>query len=377
MDNSLELKKRHEDACERAIRAGQWPDAMRAAAQAAEACFTLANRTEGAVQRAYIETGNGWLDVAEKLKSQPPPVKSAPVSPGKSKTGGGDEDEGGDKPEWELQDRPETRFDDIIGMEALKKRIRRYLLKVKNPEEVKRWRMAKRGDGLLLFGPPGTGKTFFAQAVAGELDAAFFDVKGSNLLSKWVGESQKNVARLFTNLRAHERAVLYMDEIDGVLSARGSTGSSVREGVISEFLQAMDGVRSNMKSLLFIGATNLPAVIDAAIISRIGSLIYVPLPDAAMRQAYLERILAQLPDGYDAGIDVAALAARFERCSMRDIRRFGESLADLGISRKLEGGPSKITSQDIQEAWGESGCKPIPEALLQKYERIAQESAGE
>jgi transitional endoplasmic reticulum ATPase len=273
--------------------------------------------------------------------------------------------------------RSKITFNDIVGMEPLKERIRRYLLKARNPDEVGRWKMAKKGGGLLLFGPPGTGKTFFAQAVAGELDAAFFDVKFSNLLSKWGGESQKNVAKLFDELRKQERAVLYMDEIDGVLSARGSTGSSVREGVISEFLQAMDGVRCDMKSLLFIGAINLPATLDRAIVSRISGLIYVPLPDAEMRKAYLERMFRHLPDGAADDIDLDALAGRFERCSMRDMRRFGEALADIGIAGKLGGKSGRIEAADVDRAWRDAGCNPMSQTELAKYEKFAQERAGD
>lgn len=373
MDNALEIKKQQEEACLQAVRAGRWPVAMTAAAKVAESCYRLAQRTDGAVQKAYVETGNGWQAVAKRLKTNPP--KKAPAG-SKTKADGGDEDDAVEN-EWQLQERPDVKFDDIIGMDALKVRIKRYLIKAKNPDEMKRWPMAKKGDGLLLFGPPGTGKTYFAQAVAGELDSAFFDVKGSTLLSKWVGESQKNVAKLFDELKKHERAVLYMDEIDGVLSARGSTGSSVREGVISEFLQSMDGIRSDMKSLLFIGATNLPAIIDPAILSRIGSLVYVPLPDAVTRKAYLARIFKQLPDGHGEGIDLDALAARFERCSMRDIRRFGEALADLGISKKLDSGSGQIAATDVDCAWAEAGCKPVADSLLARFEKIAQEQGGD
>ncbi len=375
MSTLLETKKRHEAACEAAIRGEDWREALRCAARAADAAFALAERTEGDVARSHVEDGEDWLRIAERLKKRPADGEKHGGKGGDSaaRKQSNRDDESDDAGDWQAQGTPEVRFHDIVGMDELKQRIRRYILKAQNPEEVARWKGARSGDGMILFGPPGTGKTFFAKAVATELDAAFFDVKGSNLLSKWVGESQKNVSRLFDELATHERAVLFMDEIDGVLAARGSGSSSVREGVLTEFLSAMDGVRSNMRSLLFIGATNRAVSLDQAILSRVGSLVYVPLPDLAARRAMLEQCFAGLPDGTDESVGLDALARRFEHCSMRDIRRFADILIDLGICRKLEGGPGTVDAELIEQAWTDAAPAPLSEADRKKYERLAKE----
>ncbi|MFT5198502.1 MAG: SpoVK/Ycf46/Vps4 family AAA+-type ATPase [Planctomycetota bacterium] len=371
MNTLLDKKKRYEDECESAVKASDWHNAGRAAARSAEVSFLLAERTEGAIAGAHVKAAEGWLQIADTLKTR---MSHRPArGEGTSGTGARTEPAAGDDAdnEWLVSGVPGITFDDIVGMEPLKQRIRRYMLKVNNPEEVSRWPGARSGDGMILYGPPGTGKTFFAKAVATELDSSFFDVKGSNLLSKWVGESQKNVSRLFDTMSEHERAVLYMDEVDGLLASRGTGSSSVREGVLTEFLQAMDGVRSNMRSLLFIGATNRPVTIDRAILSRVGAMVYVPLPDHAARLALLERLFLTLPDGYASSVDLDHLAVRFERCSMRDISRFSDVLVDLGICRKVETGEGGIGAEDVEQAWGEASPMPMSEHELMKYEKLA------
>lgn len=373
MNTLLEKKKAQEAACERAVTEKNWSAAVRAAARCAEASFLLAERTQGKVAAAHVKTGEAWLQISDQLKKRRQVSGSRGPSGGSGQHARREPAEGeSEESEWLVSGVPGIRFDDIVGMEALKARIRRYMLKVENPDEVARWPGARSGDGMILYGPPGTGKTFFAKAVATELNAAFFDVKGSNLLSKWVGESQKNVTRLFDAMSAHERAVLYMDEVDGLLASRGSGASSVREGVLTEFLQSMDGVRSNMRSLLFIGATNRAVSIDRAILSRVGAMIYVPLPDVEVCKALLGQTLSAMPDGLADDVDLEKLAARFERCSMRDIRRFCDLLVDVGICRKVDSGDGTIGNEQIEQAWQEASPLPMSERELAKYERLAK-----
>ncbi len=374
MDSLLDRKKRFEADCEQYVVKGLFREAAKSAARSAEVSFSLAERTKGRIAEAHLKAGEGWIQIADTLSERAARTGSGRKSGG-LKTGDcrePGEDGESDENDWLVAGVPGIRFDDIVGMDALKSRIRRYMLKVQNPDEVSRWPGARSGDGMILYGPPGTGKTFFAKAVATELDAAFFDVKGSNLLSKWVGESQKNVARLFEAMSGFERAVLYMDEVDGLLASRGTGSSSVREGVLTEFLQSMDGVRSNMRSLLFIGATNRAVSIDRAILSRVGAMIYVPLPDQAARRALLQRVFDTLPDGIGDDLELDELAARFEGCSMRDITRFSDLLVDVGICRKVECGNGCIGAKEVIQAWNEASPMPMSERELQKYERLAQ-----
>lgn len=283
----------------------------------------------------------------------------------REKTGEPDEDD--EKPSWLLRERPNVSFDDIIGLEDLKQRIRRFVVKFKHPDEVAKWKGAKLGDRMLLYGPPGTGKTMFAKAVAKEIDADFYLVKGSNILSKWVGESQKNVHRLFEEVRKSKRAVVFLDEIDGMLSARGGS-SSVRDGVVSEFLQEMEGLSTPNESVLFIGATNLPSELDQAVISRFGAMFYVPLPDYAARLALLQKGFSRFPYGVEPDVSLEQLAQRLEGHSMRAVQGLIYDLNDIGILKSTEGEQHRISNSDIEIAL-KNLPPPLSSRELEKYER--------
>lgn len=145
------------------------------------------------------------------------------------------------------------------------------------PEKAKKWKV-KTGGGVLLYGPPGTGKTYLAEAVAGELDADFFYVKASDIMSKWVGESEKRVAELFKKARESKKAVIFIDEIDALLPKR-TTHSSVMQRVVPQFLAEMDGIDSRNENILLMAATNVPWNIDPAALrpGRFDFKFYIPL----------------------------------------------------------------------------------------------------
>jgi SpoVK/Ycf46/Vps4 family AAA+-type ATPase len=274
------------------------------------------------------------------------------------------------KDSWLLKERPKISFTDIIGLDDLKQRVQRFVIKFKHPEEVAKWKGAKLGDRMILFGPPGTGKTMFAKAVAHDIDADFFLVKGSNVLDKWVGESQKNVARLFEAVRKSKRAVVFLDEIEGMLSKRGSS-STVRDSVVSEFLQEMEGLSSPNTSVLFIGATNLPSELDDAIVSRFGSMFYVPLPDKPARRGLLQRGFANFAYGCDPDVSLDVIADKLEGQSMRSVHRLIDELMDVGILNSAEGKPYRLSNKDVEEAL-KSLPPPMTERELVKYRRMRQ-----
>jgi transitional endoplasmic reticulum ATPase len=169
---------------------------------------------------------------AEKKAGAP---LSSPVS--------GEDTKDGIPKEWTLSEKPKIRFDDIAGLDDVKEQIRlKMILPFTHPEKAKAYKV-KTGGGILLYGPPGTGKTMIAKAVAGELDATFFAIAPSEILNKWVGESEKNIRKLFDAARGCEKAVIFIDEVDSLVpKRRDSEAGGVMQRVVPQILAELDGL---------------------------------------------------------------------------------------------------------------------------------------
>merc|ERR1711997_835484 len=137
--------------------------------------------------------------------------------------------------------------------------------------------------GILLFGHGGTGKSFLAKAVATEADSTFFSVSSADLVSKWLGESEKLVKNLFEMAREKSPAIIFIDEVDSLCSSRSDNESESARRIKTEFLIQMQGVGNDNDGILVLGATNIPWVLDAAIRRRFEKRIYIPLPEAPAR----------------------------------------------------------------------------------------------
>ncbi|CAL9119781.1 unnamed protein product [Musa acuminata var. zebrina] len=229
---------------------------------------------------------------------------------------------------------PAVKWDDVAGLDKAKQTLMEMVILPTKRRDLFTG-LRKPARGLLLFGPPGNGKTMLAKAVASESEATFFNVSASSLTSKWVGEAEKLVRTLFEVAVARQPSVIFMDEIDSVLSARVANENDASRRLKSEFLVQFDGVTSKQNDfVIVIGATNKPQELDDAVLRRLVKRIYIPLPDENVRKlllrnqlkgrAYslpsgdLER-LANITDGY-SGSDLQALC---EEAAMMPIRELG------------------------------------------------------
>ncbi|KAL8114283.1 uncharacterized protein LOC141666653 [Apium graveolens] len=235
---------------------------------------------------------------------------------------------------------PSVKWDDIAGLEKAKQTLlEMVVLPTKRKDIFTGLRRTSRG--LLLFGPPGTGKTMLAKAVASESEATFFNVSASSLTSKWVGEGEKLVRTLFMVAISKKPSVIFIDEIDSIMSTRTSSENEASRRLKSEFLVQFDGVTSNSDDLVIvIGATNKPQELDDAVLRRLVKRIYIPLPDANVRrilfkhklkgQAFslpggdLERLVRET-EGY-SGSDLQALC---QEAAMMPIRELGSKILTI------------------------------------------------
>ncbi|MBC7113576.1 MAG: AAA family ATPase [Candidatus Methanomethyliales bacterium] len=277
-----------------------------------------------------------------------------------------------------IVEKPNVRWEDVCGLEETKKALKEAIIYP-----------SKRPDlfplgfprGILLYGPPGCGKTLTAAAVATEIDAAFYSVDAASIMSKWLGEAEKNVARLFRSAREaamnQGAAIIFIDEIDSLLGVRyNEVGGEVR--VRNQFLKEMDGILDKGKNwpLYVIGATNKPWALDWAFIRRFQKRIYVPVPDFDTRlkiyQLYTQKLVME-------GVDLNEVARLSEGYSGSDIRDICQAVQLRVVSELFESGrisdmkarPRPITMDDFRYVI--SRRKPsITQEMIKAYEVWAE-----
>ena len=263
---------------------------------------------------------------------------------------------------------PNISWDDVGGLDAARDQLREGVeLPLKHPEAFKRLGI-RAAKGFLLYGPPGTGKTLLAKAVARESEANFIATKSSDLLSKWYGESEQQIARLFARARQVAPTVIFLDEIDSLVPARGSGMGEpqVTERVVNTILSEMDGLEE-LNNVVLIGATNRPNLIDPALLrpGRFDELIYVGPPDSNGRAQILKIHTAKMPLAKD--VDLAALAERSDRFTGADledlVRRAGLTALRRGLDEKT------VTMADFEAALKETRAS-VTEEMIEDYAKI-------
>jgi transitional endoplasmic reticulum ATPase len=248
-------------------------------------------------------------------------------------------------------------FADIGGMDALKEKIRLSILYPLQKPEIYAAYGKKVGGGMLLYGPPGCGKTHLARATAGEIGANFYVMSLNEILNMWLGESEKALANLFATARKNSPAIIFIDEVDALGAKRSDIQSASIRSVVSQFLTEMDGIVSNNENLMVLGATNMPWNVDSALRrpGRFDRVLFVPPPDRPAR----EQILAihTRKGKLDGAVNLSDLAGKTENFSGADLSHLVQLATERALSDAIRTGDLRnVTQQDFLAALKE--CQP-------------------
>ncbi len=263
---------------------------------------------------------------------------------------------------------PNVRWEDVGGLDDAQMKLREGVeLPLRAPQSFKRMGI-RPAKGFLLFGPPGTGKTLLAKAVAREAEANFVATKSSDLLSKWYGESEQQVSRLFERARQVAPTVIFIDEIDSLAPARGGGlgEPAVTERVVNTLLAEMDGLE-DMQGVVVMAATNRPNLLDPALLrpGRFDELVYVPVPDTKARLKILGIHTKKMPLAAD--VDLDDLAAKTERFTGADLEDLTRRAGLIALRQSLDA--EIVTSANFAKALEEVRPSVTPE-VEREYEEM-------
>ena len=281
---------------------------------------------------------------------------------------------------------PNVSWDDVGGLEQVKTELRECVqFPVEYPEKYIKFGM-NPSKGVLFYGPPGCGKTLMAKAVASSCNANFISIKGPELLSKWVGQSESNLREIFDKARAASPCVLFFDEIDSVGVSRSSgSGNNVSGNMLNQMLAEMDGMNAK-KNVFVIGATNRPDQLDSALLrpGRLDQLIYIPLPDEESRYSILRATLRKSPISKD--VNLREMAIKTEGFSGADLTEICQRACKFAIKESIQfdiqssGDSSKNSDiKDVDELTVKhfekamvTARKSVTDVELQRYENFAR-----
>lgn len=254
-----------------------------------------------------------------------------------------------DEMEIELQ-KPDTKFSDVGGMDHVKEEISLKIIYPLKHLELYKAYGKKAGGGILLYGPPGCGKTYLARATAGEIAASFIPIGIHDVLDMWIGSSERNIHAIFEQARLNRPCVLFFDEVDALGGKRSDFRQGAGRSMVNQFLVELDGLNTDNSGLLILAATNAPWHVDSAFRrpGRFDRVIFVPPPDATARRQILQ---IQCADKPIKELDFERIAAKTEGMSGADLK----SLVDRAIEEKLRaamksGELQPLTTADLLNA---------------------------
>lgn len=340
-----------------AISKNNYETAARNLYNASETLLKLAKESEGALKTTRIKRADELYQMAESIKKRSNSLTNTnSANKDLEKFGTKETKQKGDKTIEEgltsfapVSDTG-VSFDEVAGLKEAKQEIALKVIEPNKHPEVFRRFNKKNGGGILLYGVPGTGKTMLAQAIAHEIDAKFFTVKCSDILSKWVGDAEQNIRNLFEEARKYPTSIIFFDEFEAIAPKR-DTYSTVMKRVVPELLAQIQGFEKNENNLIVIAATNRPWDIDTAFLrpGRFDRSIYVPLPDEEARETIIENKLKSVP--CDDDLNVQEIVKITNGFNGADVSHFCEKLKDLAISRELQTGEvTRISNNDIDSA---------------------------
>ena len=367
-----------------ARRAGQWDSARIYLLEAARAMVALSKDAQGEELREGRRQMAAKLlelardcETAKQENRRPPGVRGGGKGGGPQRESSSEgDDDGKDASQWIVKEKSAFRFSDVAGLEDVKQDIRlKMIYPFQHPDLAQRFAI-RPGGGILLYGPPGTGKTLLAKATAGEIDATFFRISPADVLSKWVGEAEQNIKKLFDAAANEERSIIFIDEIEALVPARRDEGSSVMQRVVPQILQGVEGFDKKAgRPILLMGATNVPWQLDPAMLrpGRFDEKVYIPLPDEPARRKMLDIYLANRP--LADNLDLDAFAKQLEGYSGADIKYVCDRAATIpfleSIARGQEG---EITSQVLADVVNDTPRSVTPD-LLKRFEEWSQATA--
>ncbi len=269
---------------------------------------------------------------------------------------------------------PMVRWEDVGGMETAKQALREAVeLPISRPDVFSRFNISPP-KGVLLFGPPGTGKTLLAKAVATESQANFISIRGAEVMSKWVGESEKIIAEIFRRARQAAPSVLFIDELDNIAPRRGSGfDSRVSERIVNQLLVEMDGMEE-LESVVVLAATNRPDMIDTALLrpGRFDIFVFTPPPNLTARRAIFQVHTRNMPLAEDVNLD--QLASSAEGFSGADIQNVCRKAVLVVLRTNLDA--SRVSMAHFQEAL--ASTKPsITKETMEQFTQFAAKFLGQ